>query len=89
VIESLLARVGPRLPSSCRIASFQTVVLSLSCLVVNGITDTLDLVSCGHSDLLRGPLHSVVNITLARAAKASTEQFTIRVLRHRFHEFDH
>jgi hypothetical protein len=36
--------------------------------------------------MLRGPLHSEVELTLA--SKSDNDVYTIRVLRHRYHEFD-
>ena len=36
--------------------------------------------------MLRGPLHSVVDLTLV--SKSTGNAYNIRVLRHRYHEFD-
>ena len=42
--------------------------------------------SSSHTVMLRGPLHSVVDLTLV--SKSTGNVYNIRVLRHRYHEFD-
>ena len=42
--------------------------------------------SSSHTVMLRGPLHSVVDLTMA--SKSTGNAYNIRVLRHRYHEFD-
>jgi len=39
-----------------------------------------------YTEMLRGPLHSVVDLTLA--SRIANKVYTVRVLRHRYHEFD-